>query len=277
MRISNTKNREVHCNDVDEWIDYATNTFPSDYMTGASRDGFAGAHNGVELGKRISARQCDENTRKKVHKHSVTLPPVATELDDGLTFFSDQQGLFLDSQAYYNGDEDCMINFNIQESIKPIVWIAANIGGLGDVSAKQFVNRGVALIRAVHAMERAGVSIGLIGYNKSSMSGKQVKSVLQTVVIKHPDNALDESTLINVFADKAAFRTIGFGAISGMMKSPDSMGATESPIPSDFKLSYANEHELVILPYTEMYVNDCPETATEWTLEHIKAKANISL
>ena len=119
----------------------------------------------------------------------------------------------------------------------------------------------------------------MIGYSKATGSGIST-TALQTLVVKHPHHALDESTLINVFADVNAFRTIGFtvrAIITKQRGRSPIMGSTMTTTASDYKLSYASEHDLVILPYQNMDVYNNPETATEFTLEQVRNQAKVTL
>ena len=96
------------------------------------------------------------------------------------------------------------------------------------------------------------------------------------MIVKKPEQALDESTLINIFADCAAFRSMAF-AISAYLVNDGHSGATKRVTKDQFKLSYASEHDLVILPYKQMSVYDDAKTALDWTLEQIKAQVSITL
>lgn len=269
----------VHFDSVEQWCKYAAANVLDNDDHFFEHQTFCGRYTGVEMVRRIRDRECSEATRREVHAKSVHLPPLSTETDerDGMTFYNDECGLFYDSVADLNGEQDCMITFDMQVIERPVIWIACNIGALYNFKESQFKNRGIALIRAIHALERAGVSIGLIGYSKASggyMSGHD--TALQTMVIKQPDNALDESTLINVFAGKNAFRTIGFTVRATLTNDRWEMGSTMTVTPADFEASYATGHDLVILPYQDINVYNNADTATDWTLEQVKAQAQIS-
>jgi hypothetical protein len=281
--LKDSKNPQVHFENVAEWLEYAAaNCGNDEHFNDMYDQHFQGGYTGKQMLERVNARTCNESTRKEVHKKSVNLPPLASETSeqDLMSFYASESGLFLDTVAYHNGEQDNMITFDLAATVRPVVWIACNIGGMARDKPKQFRNRGIALFRAIHALERAGVSIGLLGYSKASGAGASNDTALQTIVVKQPDNSLDESTLINIFADVAAFRTIAFtvrGIITEQRRRSPDMGCTMSTYKDDYKLSYASEHNLVILPYGNMTVYNTAESATDFTLEQVREQTDVKI
>ena len=272
------KKRYMHFESVDDWAEYAKDNLIKDDESLIDYDEhFKGVYTGREMIKRLAARECLERTRKAVHEKSLYLPPLSTEQNEreALTFFNDESGLFLDSNAYFNGDADCMINYDIAETERPVIWIACCYGANCNVSEKQFINRGIALIRTVHALETAGVSIGLVGYSKVGYDGT---TCLESSVVKSPSNSLDETTVINLFADKNAFRTIGFATINIGFKKNRATHQTSSQRATvkEFEKSFARGHKIVMLPYDDMEVFRDVDKATDWTLEQVKKQAELT-
>jgi len=275
-----TRNSEIHFDSVRAWVDYALAIDSDNYASSAymfnkanQKDDFFGFRDGAQVRDEIVKRECSEEIRKEIHKKSVTLPPISSTSEELAQddIFYDESGLYCDMTAYYSGEEQCMINYDQQSQVKPVIWLACNIGALAGVVDEQFKNRGVSLIRAIHALERAGVSIGLIGY---SAAAGDFGYTVQTIVVKQPDNALDETTIINVFAQCACFRSIGFATRCTVTESMVA-GGTRTVTKDNFKLSYANPDDLVILPYTRnMDIYDTAEQATDWTIQQIKQQSH---
>ena len=244
-----------------------------------SETAFRNFKNGDQNTVNIIARVADEAVRKEIHEAGIKNTFDTTEFNslESFNMYNDESGMMLDSTAYHMGEENCMVNFDIIEDVKPIIWIACNIGGLSEVQPEQFKNRGIALIRTIHALERTGVSVGLIGYSNAKLDGSAgIKYALQTIVVKQPENSLDETTLINLFADCSAFRTIGF-AVRATITNDEDTGGTRKIDKGALKLSHANGHTTVILPYDNMKQYFCADKATQWTFDQVKKQAAISI
>ena len=232
--------------------------------------------NGTDNHKAIMDRTCDKDIREKVNSVTTNLPPLSSGFAPIVEqqFYHSDVGYFMDFAAEAAGVDDCMLNIDDLPIQRPIINIAVNFGALANAKPEQFINRGASLIAAVHALERVNVSVGVVGY--SSARCYTFNKGFQSIVIKRPQDSLDETTLINMLTDYSAFRTIDF-TIRHYITASMLAGSTRSATSEDFKLSYANTDNLVILPYDNMRVYNSPTSALEWTLKHIKEQVDIDL
>lgn len=226
--------------------------------------------------KRIRQRLCNDEILERVNAVSAELDPetlgeTQVQLEDG--FVLREEGQFFNSTAYFAGDEEYMYSYEPTPVEKPIVYIACNMGALANVELEQFVNRGASLIATVKNLEAQNVSVGVIAYTDAS--DDEFAQVLQTIMVKSPEHALDESSLVNFFADCGVFRNLLF-VTRHFLSNNEWTGATREVTHEDFKYSQADGHELVLLPYSKhsMRIYFDTQKSVDWTLDQVKEQVS---
>jgi hypothetical protein len=265
---SNPTTHAQHFTSPQQFADQAhrlfTDTAPEEMLarkgnsyTGCFADSteFTGYVDGYTHRDNIFSRRCNEEVRARVHASTIELNHGTTGQQDQqvLDIYHDEEGLFLDSNAYYNGDEFNMVSMQQQPQTKPIVYLAVCIGAVWSWENKHFQNRGIATIRAVHALERQGVSVGVLGYSVAlvdSNYGLKEQRAVMTIVIKAPEQALDESDLINTLTNCTTLRTLGFqNRLYLIDDKSDDVGASKTLTKNDLKHAGLGDTELAILAY----------------------------
>ena len=212
-----------------------------------------------------------EKIAKKVHDGVTSFKMSDIAPVDTFEIYHDESGMMLDSTAYFNGEENCMINYDQVQSVRPIVWLACSISAGACESEDYFVNRGIALIRAVHGLERAGVSVGLLAYisGRDSQNGEVA---INTIIVKQPQNSLDETTLINCFCSAAFFRHYGIFLLK-IQITDKGCGVVTTPTVKDLSGSYAQGQKMVLIPHQGSF--NSLESATNTITANIKEQAEI--
>jgi len=138
---------------------------------------------------------------------------------------------------------------------------------LGGVAAEVMTNRGVALIRAVKTLQTAGYSVGLVAY----LYGKAKSNTLVNVVVKTPDEPLNETLVAAAFAHPSFFRTLGHNVAAKLNGCNGGMNSLKKPANDLFKDSFIDSEQLVILDGCFEY-KDCetPYRAEQWIINEIE-------
>lgn len=289
---SQPKSSQAHFNSVDDFIEVAKNLHANDLegIPHIKRHSDAMEHLTVEHANddlewfggidhkqtayNFEQREChSESVRKRIHDGAAPTMFNTTEFSqlDDLNIYHDEIGMMLDTNAYFNGEENCMVNFDVTATTRPIVWLACTMGGGASRGDDYFINRGIALIRTIHALELAGVSVGLVAYTASVSSGERA---FITAVVKHPQNSLDETTLINVFATPSLFRHYGIFLLH-IFISCSGCGRPAEPKKGEFDKSYAKGHKLVVIPQKGDFY--CADEATRNIIKEVKDQAAITI
>jgi hypothetical protein len=178
-----------------------------------------------------------------------------------------EAGFMPDMNAYYSGEDEYMINMETVTTQSRTIWLASSIISSGGVTAEAMTNRGVALIRAVKTLQTAGYSVGLVAY----LYGNAGSNTLVNVVVKTPDEPLNETLVAAAFAHPSFFRTLGHNVVAKLNGCNGGMNSLKKP-PSDlFKDSFINSEQLVILDGCFEY-KDCetPYRAEKWIINEIE-------
>lgn len=255
------KNTNCSHHGYESWTQYINNK-----QLQEDNPSFFGELDGNQLTQNIRDRKANmaliEQVRAKATKLSVKR---TTDTTEDFTLYQDEYGLMLDSTAYFNGEEKAMINYDIQEGVKPVICIAVSIGANGSFEEYHFINRGAALINLVHELERAGVSVGIVGYSTTrDMKG-------YTVVIKQPNQAIDETTLVNTLCQYEFLRSIDF-AMDALIKNVR-VGRMSVTIDKDIlanTLAQVDKDNIVLVPYDSASNYGTPEQAQEHILNIVK-------
>lgn len=240
---------------------------------------FTGYKTGHELRDDVYNRRCSETVRARVHAAAIDVNSFQTGQQDNqqVDMYHDESGLFLDSNAYFNGDEFNMVSLEFQQQTKPIVYLAVCIGADSSWEDYHFQNRGIAAIRAVHALERQGVSVGVLGYTVAETGSQRI---ILTVIIKAPEQALDESDMINTLTNCTMLRTAGFQlrmyAARGTLRN---VGLSCDMKKRDLKHAGLGDNELAILPYSHGSEDQYStiERATAKLTEAINKQTSITI
>lgn len=183
-----------------------------------------------------------------------------------------ESGFICDMNAYYSGEDDCMINMDYAVKPAKTMWLGSSIISQGGVRPDSMINRGVALIRAVKTLQTSGYNVGLVAYIHGSNSGRKS---LVTVVVKQPDEPLNENSVAAAFAHPSFFRTLGHNAVARLNNS-DYGGMNQLPTPTkeQFEGAFLDESQLTILNGTFEYSDALTEEiAVNW----IKTELNNAL
>lgn len=284
-------NIEIHFPTVRDWYSYALNQddktlydnvrrFIDDFNFSEHRSNnkWNGSVNGAQFRDQLAQFTAPDDLRLLVNKaNKLQLPPMSTTVaeQNEQQILMDESGFLCDMNSYYAGEENCMLSIDETPIERPLIWIACSFGGTSNIEPEQFNNRGIALICAVHALERAGVSVGVLGYSYASIGGGQ-GSINQTVVVKNAGEPLDEITMINMFARPCTLRGLGF-AVRAAVTNDDEMGSSTDTPDSGLLNSYCGvpREQIAKLPYSAMQIYNNPLKATKWTLEQIKKQTNI--
>ena len=214
--IYDKQNKAVyhHFENVAQWSEYGLDTYNTSSLNDDS--GFTDYTTGKQLNNMLVNCKAPAKARKAV---SEALAVSADTHEAGApvyTLYNDMSGIICDITAHTMGEYECMLNYDIQEQARPTIWIACSFGALSNAKEYQFFNRGIALIRAVKDLQSKGNSVGIIAYSSceheeySGKMGARVDTHTQTVVVKRPQDELNESTMINMFTLPATLRTLGF-------------------------------------------------------------------
>ena len=212
----------------------------------------------------------DKAVQKRIHDNATTplyLSNASASMDT-FDMYNDEHGLMLDSNAYFNGEEDCMINVDVIQKAKPVIWLACSFGASAGHGTDYFVTRGTALISVIHCLERAGVSVGLVAYKTAEINGRITNL---TCVVKEPQNSLDEATLINTFATPALFRHYAIAWLAAYCEC-ESAGHSIGIKVAAFDTSFADTSNLVIIPQN-IKCNDYKET-TKLIIDMVRANVD---
>ena len=289
--MRNRSNPQIHFDNVEQMVEHASTLADNnlgDFRSFARRPNRAlesmegwrqsnsellpwlGGLTGNEVKVRLENRICDKTTQDSIRKGTKTMFKSTEFVDvEGMNMYHDECGLMLDTNAYFQGEEMNMINIDMVQSVKPIIWIACSVGASCNQGNAYFINRGIALIKTVHALERAGVSVGLVGYSISKDSDSGDRSVI-TTVIKQPENSLDEATLINVFAHAGVFR-IFFIFYLHMFITCNGCGVPTNAKKEDIPMAKGNK--VVILPHEGDFTN--ADKAFDRIVNQIKRDTNV--
>ena len=260
-----------HFTSPQQFVDQAhrlfTNTAPADMLKRKGQENeyypkaqdFNGYMDGYQQRDNAFKRVCNENTRARVHAATLDInqDQTGTQEMQVMDLYHDESGLFLDSNAYFNGDEFNMVSIEAQPQTKPIVYLAVSIASAAQWEDIHYCNRGIAVIRAVHALERKGVSVGVVGYavsmvtdTKISKSNRKPQRAIMTVLVKAPEQALDESDLINMLTNAGMMRNAGFQNYYYVLgAASSSLGRPQTLTRADMQHASMGDVEIATLPY----------------------------
>jgi hypothetical protein len=221
---------------------------------------FNGYSNGFEQRDNVYNHRCDENIRARVHAATLDINQDQTGQQEQqmMDLYYDDSGQFADMNAYFGGEENCMVSIEMQPQTKPIVYIAVCMTSSARWNDEHYLNRGIAVIRAVHALERKGVSVGVLAYAVSrvddtitSRANRKPQRAIMTVIVKAPENALDESDLINMMTGAGMMRNAGFQNCYYVLGQASSgLGQPQTLTREDIKHAGFDGIEMAVLPYT---------------------------
>jgi hypothetical protein len=179
-------------------------------------------------------------------------------------------GFLFNSGAYYAGEQDYMLTIESRPTESRTIWLALDIISRGSVDAMAMTRRASAVIRAARTLQTCGYSVGLIAYINGIHSNG---NAFVSVVVKNPDEDLNENVLANTLAHPSFFRTIGHNAVAKLMK--DSNGSMNSA-PREkavigLKNAFAPHDQLTVLDgsfdFTESKTD---ESINEWINNQIE-------
>ena len=210
-----TKNNERHdhFDSVHEWLALASvNAHKSRYYEQSSD--FTGFTTGKQLTQRIQSNNAVSSVLSRAQDELQNNVELHTSIQPEMMLQHDEQGMFIDMTAYTSGDEYAMINCEIVEQPKKVVWLAVSFGALARAKDYQFANRGIAVMQGIRHMQAQNISVGIIGYSACRQHDCAPDSSYgyhsQSIVIKEPNAQINESLILNMLADCATLRTIGF-------------------------------------------------------------------
>jgi hypothetical protein len=145
---------EIHFASAQSWVEYAAKglenkgTFNYDteqvikgFMTDDySHSEWNGYRNGEQNTKRIINREVNQETATAIHAAPMELyASNAQQEESTYSLYADEQGIAFDANAYFNGDENCMLNYDLQEQARPIVTISSFIGATAGADKQEFI------------------------------------------------------------------------------------------------------------------------------------------
>lgn len=261
------KSKEVHFNSVDAFIRYSTDAKHCESYN--RKDDWTYNTTGSQVAAMVLNRAAKHELLKMID-HSIELDDInLTTTTTAPTLAYDESGIFCDVNAYLAGEEDCMLNLIDKPQQSKTIWIASDIMSWGAVSAKTMVNRGVALMRAVKTLQALNYSVGLMAYIHGDNNNTKV---LASIVVKRPDEPLNESLLVTTFCHPAFFRAVGHNCIAKLNKRNGNSGSM-NPVNTDsatFKRSYADHTELHVLKCSFDYDDaGTPQIAENWIKQEL--------
>ena len=257
--------KAAHFASLDAFCDYNDAEHSSCMTTNNSWTEYATGKKMIEL---IQSRDMPNKIMKRLNG--------AVELNglDCLTVEAPQQtvtlseaGFMPDMTAYYSGEDEYMINMATVTTQSRTIWLASSIISSGNVTAEAMINRGVALIRAVKTLQTAGYSVGLVAY----LYGNAKSNTLVNVVVKTPDEPMNETLVAAAFAHPSFFRTLGHNVAAKLNGCNGGMNSLKKPSNELFKDSFIDSEQLVILDGCFEY-KDCetPYRAEQWIINEIE-------
>lgn len=266
-----TQTKYAHFASVDAFTEYNDKEYcKSTYDTDTS---WTLRTKGLKMVNIINTRGMQDSIMERLNG-AIELPDMDRLKNNALTneVVMAESGFICDMNAYYAGEDDCMINMDYAVKPAKTIWLASSIISQGDVRPDSMINRGIALIRAVKTLQTSGYNVGLVAYIHGSSSG--CKSLV-TVVIKQPHEPLNENSVAAAFAHPSFFRTLGHNAVARLNNSVCGiMNKLPTPTVEQFEGAFLDESQLTILNGKFDYSDALTEEiAVDW----IKAELNKAL
>lgn len=241
-----------HFESVDDYMQFVStktddaykNERIADYMY-MDDDDWLGGMSGREMQKHIGERTLCKSMQKRLQDGYKVLPintTVEPTQENGV--FLDQTGITCDMGAYYAGEDNCMINYDLHTEQRPTVWIAQNIICRAGADTQNFINRGFALVNAIKTLQAQNINVGVVAY----IHGKNDKDILVSIVVKKPEEALNVPLVTNTLAHPCFFRALGHAATCKIsVQNEGGMSARNYTKPEEFKLSFADADNMLVL------------------------------
>ena len=246
------KNQEIHFSNVDAFMAYLAQPLQDEmrkeavdrHLKSQSKDWLGGA-TAKQMASHINQRTLDKTVDDMLETNSRDIEietAIQTDYENAIYLASD--GVMVEMNSYLSGEEDCMLNFDIQPVESRTVWIAQDIVCSGGAETADFYNRGVAIVNAITSLQAQNVNVGVIAY----VSGNANIDTLMSVVIKRPDEALNTPMITNTLAHPCFFRALGHAMVAKISKRGS--GGLNKGVqlePKHFINSYADTNNIMIM------------------------------
>jgi len=180
----------------------------------------------------------------------------------------DVAGAFPDVPSYVAGAVDHMVTIE-QDIEEKIIKIAVNVGGAANVPAKQWINRGAALINLIDDIESNGVSVELYAVKKLS---KKNQNLNISINLKQANEPLDYGYMSFALCHPAMARRFSFKVIECLPNpAPINIWCKGYGLPIDLSIEQREPYTLYLHKLTKSN-----KTANQWHKE-IETNFNKSL
>lgn len=227
---------DVHVNGRTDWESYTKST---------AEDRWLGNTSPAQVLKDVQERTIKNSLARRIDEGAKLLD-IRAEIEDfeqnGV--YLDQTGITCDLGAYYAGEDDCMLNYDVVTTQRPTVWLAINTVCSASAPAANFINRGIAVANTISTLQANNINVGVLAY----VYGRSTEdSSLTTVVVKAPDEALSMPLVTTAIANPAFFRALLHASNAKITGRTGYNPPKDKINASMFKHAHVDENNMIIL------------------------------
>lgn len=205
------------CESLGEFMEQASSSAPHSTMRSSSKNVY-GNYSwdlGTDLNQAIKLLENGwPEGSKKVTELSAELG-VENLVEQTCTILEpDFSGSILDVGEYINGNPEHFLEYTESEVPKPVIKICVPLSISACENAQSLVNRGVAMLALIDAIELTGASTEV--WVNSYISAKDQYRILSEIKIKASEEPFDVDKLAFIIAHPAFYRRIYFSFVENM-------------------------------------------------------------